>query len=167
MMQAMHLVYKALQKVDVPKTLPDDMIPPSKRKDKTPKKVENKPEVTKLKKRDSRSSIKKDESLDDDAFDDLAKTSITLGNKSRKGSVNSEGKEEARSGANTPTKTTAPAVGWVVTPQTKSYCDKLFVKADTDQDGYLNGLEIKKIFVTSGLPQPTLAKIWWVHVWMF
>lgn len=161
---AMHLVYRALQKEDVPKILPTEMIPTSKRNLVAKGVIKGVvKEPGKLKKRDSKSSIKRDDSFDDDAFDSLAKSSVTdtQGNRSRKSSMDSEGIEERKSGlVSPPSRPTTPSVGWVVTPQTKSYCDKLFVKADTDKDGFLNGLEIKKIFVTSGLPQATLAKIW-------
>lgn len=35
-MQAMHLVYKALEKYAIPSTLPPELIPPAKRKGSTP-----------------------------------------------------------------------------------------------------------------------------------
>jgi len=38
----------------------------------------------------------------------------------------------------------------------------MFVHADTDMDGFVNGAEIKDIFLQSGLPQLVLAHIWFV-----
>jgi hypothetical protein len=37
------------------------------------------------------------------------------------------------------------------------------VKADSDKDGYVNGAEIKGIFLKSGLQQQVLAHIWFVY----
>jgi len=51
---------------------------------------------------------------------------------------------------------------WVVTAAEKAQYDEMFVRADTDRDGFVNGAEIKDIFLQSGLPQMVLAHIWWV-----
>ena len=51
---------------------------------------------------------------------------------------------------------------WVITPLEKMQFDELFFKADTDMDGYVNGNEIKDIFLQSGLQQIVLAHIWFV-----
>lgn len=51
---------------------------------------------------------------------------------------------------------------WVVTPDEKSKSDALFVKSDVDKDGFVSGLEIKDVFLQSGVPQPVLAHIWCV-----
>jgi len=51
---------------------------------------------------------------------------------------------------------------WVVTPVEKAQYDEMFVRADTDRDGFVNGAEIKDIFLQSGLPQRVLAHIWFV-----
>jgi len=53
-----------------------------------------------------------------------------------------------------------PAVGWVVSAADKALFDQTFKKADQDLDGFVNGLEIKDIFLQSGLPQNVLAHIW-------
>ena len=49
---------------------------------------------------------------------------------------------------------------WIVSPAEKAQYDEMFVRADTDMDGFLNGAEIKDIFLQSGLPQLVLAHIW-------
>jgi hypothetical protein len=38
----------------------------------------------------------------------------------------------------------------------------MFVKVDTDQDGFVNGLEIKHAFLSCNLAQSVLANIWYV-----
>ena len=45
--------------------------------------------------------------------------------------------------------------------------DEMFTRADTDRDGFVNGAEIKDIFLQSGLPQLVLAHIWSVLVFFF
>ncbi|XP_067893248.1 epidermal growth factor receptor substrate 15 isoform X2 [Heterodontus francisci] len=60
-----------------------------------------------------------------------------------------------------PTKTPAvQAVKWVVTPADKTKYDEIFMKTDKDQDGFVSGVEVKDIFLTTGLPPATLAHIW-------
>ena len=56
----------------------------------------------------------------------------------------------------------ASAVGWVVTPAEKAKCEEMFIKIDTDMDGLVNGVELREIFLQSGLGQPVLAHIWLV-----
>ena len=58
--------------------------------------------------------------------------------------------------------TLPPAVGlsWVVSPNDKLIYDQHFEIADQDLDGFVNGLEVKDIFLQSGLPQNMLAHIW-------
>jgi epidermal growth factor receptor substrate 15 len=53
-----------------------------------------------------------------------------------------------------------PAIGWVVSAMDKALYDQTFKKADQDMDGFVNGAEIKDIFLQSGLPQNILAHIW-------
>jgi len=50
---------------------------------------------------------------------------------------------------------------WVVNDADKARYDEMFEKADTDKDGYVNGAEIKGIFLKSGLQQQVLARIWY------
>lgn len=49
---------------------------------------------------------------------------------------------------------------WVVSQEDQIAADKLFVQADKDLDGFVSGLEIKDVFIQSGLSQPILAQIW-------
>lgn len=49
---------------------------------------------------------------------------------------------------------------WIIGNLEKAKYDVMFKNADLDGDGYVNGLEIKDIFLQSGLPQPVLAHIW-------
>jgi len=51
---------------------------------------------------------------------------------------------------------------WVVTAAEKAQYDEMFTRADTDRDGFVNGAEIRDIFLQSGLPQMVLAHIWLV-----
>lgn len=55
---------------------------------------------------------------------------------------------------------TQPALDWVVTPQEKIRYDGIFTASDLDKDGLVSGMEIKDIFLKSGVPQPCLAHIW-------
>lgn len=54
------------------------------------------------------------------------------------------------------------AIQWVVNPVDKMKFDQMFKIADTDMDGFVSGDEIRSIFLQSGLPNTTLAHIWWV-----
>lgn len=54
---------------------------------------------------------------------------------------------------------------WVVSPEDQAAADKLFLQADLDMDGYVSGIEIKDVFLQSGLPQTILAHIWYVYVY--
>ena len=38
--------------------------------------------------------------------------------------------------------------------------DDIFLKTDADMDGFVSGLEVKEIFIHSGLHQNLLAHIW-------
>lgn len=53
-----------------------------------------------------------------------------------------------------------PAVSWVVPVADKMRFDEIFLKTDLDLDGYVSGLEVKEIFMHSGLTQNLLAHIW-------
>lgn len=54
------------------------------------------------------------------------------------------------------------AIQRVVNPVDKMKFDQMFKIADTDMDGFVSGDEIRSIFLQSGLPNTTLAHIWWV-----
>lgn len=44
--------------------------------------------------------------------------------------------------------------------------DDIFLKTDTDLDGFVSGQEVKDIFMHSGLSQNILAHIWYVLKWL-
>lgn len=54
----------------------------------------------------------------------------------------------------------APPVTWVVTSDEKLRFDVMFTQADLDKDGFVSGIEIKDVFLKSGVPQNILAHIW-------
>uniref|UniRef100_A0A8C5EGJ5 Epidermal growth factor receptor pathway substrate 15 n=1 Tax=Gouania willdenowi TaxID=441366 RepID=A0A8C5EGJ5_GOUWI len=56
-----------------------------------------------------------------------------------------------------PKPTPAP---WVVSPSDKAKYDELFSKTDGDMDGLVSGPEVRDIFLKTGLPSATLARIW-------
>ncbi|CAL7940264.1 unnamed protein product [Xylocopa violacea] len=56
--------------------------------------------------------------------------------------------------------TTKANVQWVVSSEDQVGAEKLFLQADLDMDGYVSGIEIKDVFLQSGLPQAVLAHIW-------
>ncbi|TSN76567.1 Calreticulin [Bagarius yarrelli] len=49
---------------------------------------------------------------------------------------------------------------WVVSPGDKAKYDELFAKTDSDMDGLVSGPEVRDIFLKTGLPSATLARIW-------
>ncbi|KAJ8376481.1 hypothetical protein SKAU_G00070610 [Synaphobranchus kaupii] len=53
-----------------------------------------------------------------------------------------------------------PATQWVVSPADKAKYDELFTKTDSDMDGLVSGPEVRDIFLKTGLPSATLARIW-------
>ncbi|KAI5610165.1 epidermal growth factor receptor substrate 15 isoform X1 [Silurus asotus] len=57
-----------------------------------------------------------------------------------------------------PAKPTPPQ--WVVSPGDKAKYDELFTKTDSDMDGLVSGPEVRDIFLKTGLPSGTLARIW-------
>ncbi|XP_074525208.1 uncharacterized protein eps15 isoform X2 [Halichoeres trimaculatus] len=62
-----------------------------------------------------------------------------------------------------PTPAPAPtpaAAPWVVSPADKAKYDELFSKTDGDMDGLVSGPEVRDIFLKTGLPSATLARIW-------
>ncbi|XP_061680244.1 epidermal growth factor receptor substrate 15 isoform X4 [Syngnathoides biaculeatus] len=52
------------------------------------------------------------------------------------------------------------ATPWVVSPSDKAKYDELFNKTDGDMDGLVSGPEVRDIFLKTGLPSATLARIW-------
>ncbi len=49
---------------------------------------------------------------------------------------------------------------WVISPSEQDRFDEMFKVADLDKDGFVNGVEIKDLFIQSGVPQQVLAHIW-------
>ncbi|OCT82735.1 epidermal growth factor receptor substrate 15 isoform X2 [Xenopus laevis] len=56
--------------------------------------------------------------------------------------------------------TKVPVSQWVVSHAEKTKCDELFNKLDKDMDDLLSGLEVREIFLKTGLPSVLLAHIW-------
>lgn len=54
----------------------------------------------------------------------------------------------------------SPLGQWVVLPADKAKYDELFSKTDGDLDGLVSGPEVRDIFLKTGLPSATLARIW-------
>uniref|UniRef100_A0A6Q2Y2Z9 Epidermal growth factor receptor pathway substrate 15 like 1 n=1 Tax=Esox lucius TaxID=8010 RepID=A0A6Q2Y2Z9_ESOLU len=52
------------------------------------------------------------------------------------------------------------SVNWVVPVADRGRFDDIFLKTDLDLDGFVSGMEVKDIFMHSGLPQNLLAHIW-------
>uniref|UniRef100_A0A672KFS6 Epidermal growth factor receptor pathway substrate 15 like 1 n=1 Tax=Sinocyclocheilus grahami TaxID=75366 RepID=A0A672KFS6_SINGR len=52
------------------------------------------------------------------------------------------------------------SVNWVVPVIDRGRYDDIFLKTDTDLDGFVSGQEVKEIFMQSSLPQNLLAYIW-------
>ncbi|XP_060737541.1 epidermal growth factor receptor substrate 15 isoform X2 [Tachysurus vachellii] len=68
-------------------------------------------------------------------------------------------RRSTQSGSQTlPAKPTPPQ--WVVSPGDKAKYDELFTKTDSDLDGLVSGPEVRDIFLKTGLPSATLARIW-------
>ncbi|KAI7790999.1 putative epidermal growth factor receptor substrate 15-like 1 [Triplophysa rosa] len=134
---AMHLVYRALEKEPVPSVLPSSLIPPSKRKKSsgclsgTVPVLPGSPPPPK---------------------DSLRSTPSH-------GSMNSLNSAGSLSPKHT-IKSSQHSVNWVVPVADRSRYDDIFLKTDTDLDGFVSGQEVKEIFMHSGLPQNILAYIW-------
>lgn len=54
------------------------------------------------------------------------------------------------------------AADWVVTPSELKRYEVIFRDSDRDKDGLVSGLEVKNVFLQSGVPQNCLAHIWFV-----
>ncbi|TNM87680.1 hypothetical protein fugu_005901 [Takifugu bimaculatus] len=52
------------------------------------------------------------------------------------------------------------SLNWVVPVAERGRYDDIFLKTDTDLDGFVSGQEVKEIFMHSGLSQNLLAHIW-------
>lgn len=49
---------------------------------------------------------------------------------------------------------------WVVSAIDRKRFDSIFAASDADKDGLVSGLEVRDIFIKSGIPQMCLAQIW-------
>ncbi|XP_070604544.1 epidermal growth factor receptor substrate 15-like 1 isoform X4 [Erythrolamprus reginae] len=132
---AMHLVYRALEKEPVPSVLPPSLVPPSKRK-----KVPIFPGAVPVL---PASPPPKD----------------SLRSTPSHGSINSLNSTGSLSPKHS-LKQTQPSANWVVPLTDKIRYDEIFLKTDLDLDGFVSGLEVKDIFMHSGLSQNLLAHIW-------
>nr|XP_021329126.1 epidermal growth factor receptor substrate 15-like 1 isoform X7 [Danio rerio] len=134
---AMHLVYRALEKEPVPSVLPSSLIPPSKRK-KSSGSLSSMVPVLPGSPPPPKDSLRSTPSH---------------------GSMNSLNSAGSLSPKHT-LKSSQHSVNWVVPVADRGRYDDIFLKTDTDLDGFVSGLEVKDIFMQSGLHQNLLAHIW-------
>ncbi|KMQ88971.1 epidermal growth factor receptor substrate 15-like 1 protein [Lasius niger] len=129
---AMHLVYKALEKYAIPSVLPPELMPLGKRKDIIPKTKSPVPMgiVTVA-----------SPSSQPPPIPPLPNTTVVK---------SLTGLDAVKTGIQQ----------WVVSIEDQIVAEKLFLQADMDRDGFVSGLEIKDVFLQSGLPHPVLAHIW-------
>ncbi|XP_073346821.1 epidermal growth factor receptor substrate 15-like 1 isoform X2 [Pagrus major] len=142
---AMHLVYRAMEMEPVPATLPTSLIPPSKKKkfaSGLPGAVAVLPAMPGL--MGGPAPLK--ESLR--STPPLGTTGLLSSS-----TVNLSPKHSFKSSP-------PPAVNWVVPVADRERYDDIFKKADTDNDGLVNGTEVIEIFMQSSLSQTMLAQIW-------
>ncbi|KAK7889778.1 hypothetical protein WMY93_025338 [Mugilogobius chulae] len=130
---AMYLVYRALEGEPVPMSLPPPLVPPSKRK---------KPSVP---------SVMPLLPSPPSAKDRSSSHSKTLPHPPKPVPVATPAPAPVQTPAATP---------WVVSPVDKAKYDELFTKTDSDMDGLVSGPEVRDIFLKTGLPSATLARIW-------
>ncbi|XP_062411865.1 epidermal growth factor receptor substrate 15-like 1 isoform X4 [Sardina pilchardus] len=134
---AMHLVYRALEKEPVPSVLPSTLIPPSKRK----KSVSSLP-----------GTVPGLPASPPPPKDSLRSTP----SHGSMNSLNSAGSLSPKHSL----KSSQHSLNWVVPATDRGRYDDIFLKTDGDLDGFVSGLEVKDIFMQSGLPQNILAHIW-------
>uniref|UniRef100_A0A8C2DGP5 Epidermal growth factor receptor pathway substrate 15-like 1a n=1 Tax=Cyprinus carpio TaxID=7962 RepID=A0A8C2DGP5_CYPCA len=134
---AMHLVYRALEKEPVPSVLPSSLIPPSKRK----------------KSSGSLSSMMPVLPGSPPPPKDSLRSTPSHGSMN---SLNSAGSLSPKHTI----KSSQHSVNWVVPVADRGRYDDIFLKTDTDLDGFVSGQEVKEIFMQSGLSQNLLAHIW-------
>ncbi|CAL9696444.1 unnamed protein product [Knipowitschia caucasica] len=130
---AMYLVYRALEKEPVPSALPPSLLPPSKRK----KSLVSVPALP----------------ASPPPPKDSLRSTPSHGSMT---SLNSTGSLSPKHSL----KSAQQAVNWVVPVSERGRYDDIFLKTDADMDGFVSGLEVKDIFMQSGLSQNVLAHIW-------
>ncbi|XP_049588103.1 epidermal growth factor receptor substrate 15-like 1 isoform X8 [Syngnathus scovelli] len=134
---AMHLVYRALEKEPVPAHLPAALIPPTKRKKSLGSVTGGAPPLP---------------ASPPPPKDSLRSTPSH-------GSMNSLNSAGSLSPKHTLKCAQHPG-NWAVPPSDRGRYDDIFLKTDADLDGFVSGLEVKDIFMQSGLSQGVLAHIW-------
>ncbi|XP_077573142.1 epidermal growth factor receptor substrate 15-like 1 isoform X4 [Stigmatopora nigra] len=135
---AMHLVYRALEKEAVPSHLPASLVPPSKRK----------------------KSLGSAPPLPSSAAASPPPPKDSLRSTPSHGSVNSLNSTGSLSPKHGLKSAAQYSLNWVVPASERGRYDDIFLKTDTDLDGFVSGLEVKDIFMQSGLSQGVLAHIW-------
>uniref|UniRef100_A0A4W5RCA4 Epidermal growth factor receptor pathway substrate 15 like 1 n=1 Tax=Hucho hucho TaxID=62062 RepID=A0A4W5RCA4_9TELE len=135
---AMHLVYRALEKEPVPSVLPSSLIPPNKRKKSVVGSLPGTVPVLPASPPPPKDSLRSTPSH---------------------GSMNSLNSAGSLSPKHT-LKSAQHSVNWVVPVTDRGRFDEIFLKTDLDLDGFVSGMEVKDIFMHSGLPQNLLAHIW-------
>ncbi|XP_020335989.1 epidermal growth factor receptor substrate 15-like 1 isoform X1 [Oncorhynchus kisutch] len=135
---AMHLVYRALEKEPVPSVLPSSLIPPNKRKKSLVGSLPGTVPVLPASPPPPKDSLRSTPSH---------------------GSMNSLNSAGSLSPKHT-LKSAQHSVNWVVPVTDRGRFDEIFLKTDLDLDGFVSGMEVKDIFMHSGLPQNLLAHIW-------
>ncbi|XP_063057205.1 epidermal growth factor receptor substrate 15-like 1 isoform X3 [Engraulis encrasicolus] len=137
---AMHLVYRALEKEPVPSVLPSSLIPPSKRKRSVSSLSGSGPPGLPASPPPPKDSLRSTPSH---------------------GSMNSLNSAGSLSPKHTlKSSSQQHTLNWVVPVADRGRYDDIFLKTDSDLDGFVSGLEVKDIFMQSGLPQALLAHIW-------
>ncbi|KAI2650456.1 Epidermal growth factor receptor substrate 15-like 1 [Labeo rohita] len=121
---AMHLVYRALEKEPVPSVLPSSLIPPSKRK-KSSGSLSSMVPVLPGSPPPPKDSLRSTPSH---------------------GSMNSLNSAGSLSPKHT-IKSSQHSVNWVVPVADRGRYDDIFLKTDTDLDGFVSGQEVKEIFM--------------------
>ncbi|CDQ57905.1 unnamed protein product [Oncorhynchus mykiss] len=134
---AMHLVYRALEKEPVPSVLPSSLIPPNKRKKSLVGSLPGTVPVLPASPPPPKDSLRSTPSH---------------------GSMNSLNSAGSLSPKHT-LKSVQHSVNWVVPVTDRGRFDEIFLKTDLDLDGFVSGMEVKDIFMHSGLPQNLLAHI--------
>uniref|UniRef100_A0A3P8Z5F4 Epidermal growth factor receptor pathway substrate 15-like 1a n=1 Tax=Esox lucius TaxID=8010 RepID=A0A3P8Z5F4_ESOLU len=135
---AMHLVYRALEKEPVPPVLPSSLIPPNKRKKSLVGSLPGTVPMLPASPPPPKDSLRSTPSH---------------------GSMNSLNSAGSLSPKHT-LKSAQHSVNWVVPVADRGRFDDIFLKTDLDLDGFVSGMEVKDIFMHSGLPQNLLAHIW-------
>ncbi|XP_042336881.1 LOW QUALITY PROTEIN: epidermal growth factor receptor substrate 15 [Plectropomus leopardus] len=141
---AMYLVYRALEGEPVPMSLPPPLVPPSKRK-KT-----SVPPVMPL--------LPSPPSVKDSRSSHAGSKTMPHPPKPAPAPAPTPAAAPVSTGPVSPAH--AVREKWVVSPADKAKYDELFSKTDGDMDGLVSGPEVRDIFLKTGLPSATLARIW-------